>query len=402
MPDLYQVVFTGALASTVAQEQVVRDFAAVFKVPEEKAWRLVLSNSEHVLKKDIDRANAERYRQLLEEIGLVVRVEPMDAVPAAAPAMEPLPEPAAAPARQWTPPPAPAAAAAAERNPYAPPAADLTIPAARGGQQGFTGPHGLPAGRGWGWVGQGWGLFKQAPFAWIGAFLVYLLITLVAGLIPFLGAILTYLFGPVLVAGFYHAADRQHAGEGFAVGNIFHGFSNRLGPLVGLGAIFLGFIVAIGILFGLVFVAFVGVSGGFDPTAMEQNPELLMAAMGPVGVILILAFMLVVIPASMAYWFAPPLVLLNGQAPIAALELSFTGCWRNILPFLLFGLALFLWSLLIMVVMALAMAAAEWLGFVVILLAMLAFGPVAFAASYMAYREIFYSSRVVGRHASTF
>jgi len=75
MAQLYQVVFTGELKSGANAEQAARDFAAVFKVPEEKAWKLVLDRSPHVLKRDIDEANAARYRDILDEIGLEVRVE---------------------------------------------------------------------------------------------------------------------------------------------------------------------------------------------------------------------------------------------------------------------------------------------------------------------------------------
>jgi hypothetical protein len=59
MNRLFQVVFTGQLLPGVNPEQAARDFAAVFKIPEEKAWRLILDQHEHVLKREVNEANAE-------------------------------------------------------------------------------------------------------------------------------------------------------------------------------------------------------------------------------------------------------------------------------------------------------------------------------------------------------
>ena len=79
MGALYQVLFTGQLKPDIDPEQAVREFGTVFKVSDDKARQLVLGGQERVLKKEVDEANAERYRALLDEIGLMVRVEPVDA-----------------------------------------------------------------------------------------------------------------------------------------------------------------------------------------------------------------------------------------------------------------------------------------------------------------------------------
>ncbi len=77
MGALYQVIFTGQLKPDIDPEQAVREFGTVFKVSDDKARQLVLGGQERVLKKEVDEANAERYRALLDEIGLMVRVEPV-------------------------------------------------------------------------------------------------------------------------------------------------------------------------------------------------------------------------------------------------------------------------------------------------------------------------------------
>ena len=40
----------------------------------------------------------------------------------------------------------------------------------------------------------------------------------------------------------------------------------------------------------------------------------------------------------MAYWFAPALIVFRGDSPMAAMKASFKASWRNIPPFLVYGL----------------------------------------------------------------
>ena len=76
----------------------------------------------------------------------------------------------------------------------------------------------------------------------------------------------------------------------------------------------------------------------------------------------------------MALWLAPALVVLRGMAPVAAIKASFSGCLKNIVPFLIYGIIAF----------AAGIVAAIPLG-----LGWLVLGPVLFASVYVAYREIY-------------
>lgn len=51
------------------------------------------------------------------------------------------------------------------------------------------------------WMGQGWELFKRAPGSWIGLAVVFFIIGVVAGAIPYFGPLAIGLFGPVLTYG---------------------------------------------------------------------------------------------------------------------------------------------------------------------------------------------------------
>ena len=99
-----------------------------------------------------------------------------------------------------------------------------------------------------------------------------------------------------------------------------------------------------------------------------------MGSGGPATLLAILIAMLLIIPVLMAFYFAPALILFHDLDVVSALKRSFTGCLRNILPFLLFGIAMFFLSILAMIPLM--------LGFLVL-------SPIAMITIYVAYREIF-------------
>ena len=76
----------------------------------------------------------------------------------------------------------------------------------------------------------------------------------------------------------------------------------------------------------------------------------------------------------MAMWFSPALVTLQGHGAVRAVAESFKGCVRNIAPFLLYGVILF--------VLAAIATVPAGLGWIVL-------GPVIVGSVYSAYREIF-------------
>ncbi|MBS1203060.1 MAG: hypothetical protein H6R22_1569 [Chromatiaceae bacterium] len=110
----------------------------------------------------------------------------------------------------------------------------------------------------------------------------------------------------------------------------------------------------------------------FDPNAMD--PEA-MAGLGPMVLMPVLLGLLVAVPIAMAILFAPALVALNDVPVLRALELSFIGCWRNILPFLVYGLV------------ALGLV---FVGSIPFGLGLLVVFPLLTIAIYLAYRDIYY------------
>ncbi|MEY6433025.1 hypothetical protein ABC977_11480 [Thioalkalicoccus limnaeus] len=77
MSTRFNVVYSGELKAGVRSQHVIADFAARFRIPQEQARTLILGGRAMVLKRDVDAESAELYRAALEQVGLVVRVEPL-------------------------------------------------------------------------------------------------------------------------------------------------------------------------------------------------------------------------------------------------------------------------------------------------------------------------------------
>jgi uncharacterized membrane protein len=163
-------------------------------------------------------------------------------------------------------------------------------------------------------------------------------------------------------------------GEGgeLEIGHLFAGFKDKFGTLAAVGAIYLVASIVVALVVGLVTGAgvFALLRGG-DPTAGQ-------AAGAVMGMLLaMLVMMALMIPVAMAIWFAPALVVLNGRGAVDAMKESFAGCLKNIVPFLLYGVVLFIASIIAAIPLG--------LGYLVL-------GPVMAGSIYAAYRDIYFTS----------
>lgn len=241
----------------------------------------------------------------------------------------------------------------------------------------------VDAGRGWGWIVEGWGLFVKAPGVWIVILLIYLALSVVLSLIPFVGMIAHALLSPVLVGGMLYGSAMQARGEELEIGHLFQGFRDqaRMGPLVMLGLIS----VAGYVLMALVFVVFLG--GGMmmgammDSTGAGVPPEAMSGLFVGAGLVALLIVLLIGLGVAMALFYGIPLVMLAGQNAWPAVQASVAACWINMLPLLVFGL--------IYLVLAVVAAIPLGFGFLVLL-------PVTVCAVYASYREVFEEAPLPG------
>ena len=229
---------------------------------------------------------------------------------------------------------------------------------------------GLPVGFAWGWIVEGWRLFVRAPLMWIVSIVVIFVIAIVVNFVPLLGTLAFQLFQGVFAAGFVVACRSLEKGGEFELEHLFAGFTRRLGSLLMVGLLFL--LGWIGI--ALVFMAFVGLS--ILSALMGGDASAAMAAFAASGSMLlgVLVMLGLMVPLMAAYWFAPALVIMHDITPVAAMKESFFACFRNFIPFLLYGLV---------------MTVGAFLAVLPFGLGLLVWVPVAIASTYVAYRQIF-------------
>lgn len=408
--NTYKVIFSGTLKAGTDVEQFISGFMQLFKVPEEQARKLASMGRAITLKENLDAAAAEKYRQVLDKLGMQVHVEPISAAPLS---INPISAPpASTPADDSqqdevadTRPRCPkcgsdrlkdddclacgiiisrflerqarsvAESAATTANPYATPQSDLTLVSS--GEPGtMNGPHSVPAGNGWSWITAGWSYFSRNPFAWIGALIVWMLLMVVGSLIPFLGSLAINLLAPVFTAGFLLGANEQREGGNFEVSHLFAGFSHNTGGLVLVGLFYMIGMVLITVVVAMMVGGTLFAMSGTLQSA-NSDPQALAMTLGGPMLIAVLVAALLVIPLMMAYWFAPGLVALEGVSPIDAMKMSFSACLKNIMPFLIYSLI----ALLLMIVAIIPFG----LGLFVLM-------PVMIAAMYASYRDIFYAA----------
>ena len=252
-------------------------------------------------------------------------------------------------------------------NPYAAPSSNLEQGVVSGESRLLPVPRGVAAGRGWGWITDGFQYFKRSWGAWILGMLVGLLVVLL-NIIPVIGQVIYMLVFYVIVGGVMMGCHAQSRGEPFKVSYLFAAFKKPTKLILWSVLMAVVTIVLMGLAFGSSFVGMMTMSPDDAAGAAE--------VMGDPSVFLIkfLVIMLIFIPLSMAIWFAPALIAINDLSIGSALKMSFSGCLKNILPFLVFGL----------IGMVLYIVAAIPLG-----LGLFVFFPTFTAASYVAYRDIF-------------
>ncbi len=232
------------------------------------------------------------------------------------------------------------------------------------------------AGRGWGWIVEGWQLFAKAPGVWVVILLIYFGISVVLSFIPFIGGLAYMLLSPVLAGGMLYGAAAQARGETLEIGHLFQGFRDqeRMGPLVLLGAISLAGYV----LMALVVMVFMGgglvMGATLDSTGAIVPPEAIGGVLAGVGLIVALILIVMGFLIAMALFYGVPLVMLGRQNAWPAAQASIVACWINMLPFLVFGL--------IYIVLAFVAVIPFGLGFLIL-------GPVTVCAIYASYREVF-------------
>jgi uncharacterized membrane protein len=230
---------------------------------------------------------------------------------------------------------------------------------------------GLAAGAGWDWIARGWGLFVKAPLMWIVSLVILFVLAILLAFVPILGSLAFQALQAVFAGGFIAACRSLERGGEFELEHLFAGFKVRFVPLLIVGLVFM----VASLVLVLVFFAIAGLS--LLPAVMSGDSAAMSAALAGSVIAMMLGSLVMLalfVPLLAAYWFAPALVMVHDMAPIAAMKASFFASFRNFVPFLLYGLVMFVALIVAMIPFGLGM---------------LVWVPVAIASTYVAYRQIF-------------
>ena len=240
------------------------------------------------------------------------------------------------------------------------------------------------AGRGVAWVAEGWRLFARAPLMWLLATMMLFLFSIIISIVPFIGSAVVQVLNPVYTAGFSVACRSLETGGDFEMDQLLAGFRSRFGPLAVVGLIFLAGMAVILLVFAV--AAGFSVIGAFLSGAAtpEDWPSVLASSAMSVALGLLIALALWV-PLLAAYWFAPTLVILHDVAPAKAMAASLRACFRNFVPYLVYGIVM----LAIALVAAIPTIVIPLVGWLVSAAAFVVIYIVNVTAAYASYRDIF-------------
>jgi hypothetical protein len=193
--------------------------------------------------------------------------------------------------------------------------------------------------RGSAWWGEGWRLFRRSPGMWVAIVLLYLVVTVLVSVVPYVGDLGTSLLTPVFVGGMMIGCRALDRGEPLRISHLFEGFqAAHFVQLLIIGALN----VALTLVFKLVSGAGLLGTEALERLALAQDPMAGLAgtalAMSATALLVLLLVLVALTVFAMLNWFAPALVALRGMRAIEAMKVSFVACLKNWVPFLVYSL----------------------------------------------------------------
>lgn len=203
------------------------------------------------------------------------------------------------------------------------------------------------AGRGAGWVGDGWRMFIASPGMWVVLAIIWLLISIALQMVPVAGMLAGLLVAPILGGGLLLAADDIERGGEIDVGTLFRPVTDDAtrNPMLVLGGIYLGANMAIMVVVTLLMI--LGITFAIAQNGMQVRPEqidpgqidpAMLYAMGGFAVLVVLLIIALVLLITILFYFAIPLVAFGRAEPGRALATGTRALLRNWAPLTILGL----------------------------------------------------------------
>jgi len=248
-----------------------------------------------------------------------------------------------------------------------------------------------PAARGALWLREAFGMLSRARGRWLMLVLLYYLIMAIVDVLPVIGRIAVPMLKPVFAVGFLAAAWSQERGEPPRLRQLFQGFRANLFALLPLGVLLI-VAATIGALATML------VDGGALLQVLSGRMQVDEATLlsGSLQGAMVFGFVCV-LPALLALWYAPALVVFHGCSAAHALLFSLRASlvnWRALTVYMLLvlfygvivpGLAMAAIGLMVPGNAALAIALTALLPYFLFMIATL------HISDYVSYRDIFHA-----------
>ena len=245
----------------------------------------------------------------------------------------------------------------------------------------------VAASRGVRWLGEGWQLYRAAPFGWLALVFAYWLLITVVSLVPYAGPAAAAVMVPALSVGFMAAARAAEHGTRVELRLLFDGFRQTPAPQLVLGAAYLACLAAViaasSLADGGALAGMLVTGGGPDPADIES---------GNLGAAAATAALLYA-PVMTLFWFAPPLAAWHGAPPAKALFFSAAAFLMNWRAFATYGAACLAGTFALSGAMLLCAVALRVPPMALVTPVLIVLLPLLFASFYASYRDVFGPSR---------
>ena len=217
---------------------------------------------------------------------------------------------------------------------------------------------------GWGvnWITKAFAIFKDQFLLWLAIGVAYLIIAVIGSSVPVINFIFPFI-SFVFVGGIIKGCADQATGRELKFDHLFSAFNTHLMPLIILFVLYLVAMIVMMIPMLIVF-------GSMFVSLAQESSDVAIVGMA-IGTLLVF---LLLFPVLMAIWFAPALIVLHDIEPVRAMKMSFKGCLKNILPFLVFWIVA-------PIIMILAVVFTLGLGILILL-------PIGMITYYTSYRDV--------------
>ena len=246
----------------------------------------------------------------------------------------------------------------------------------------------VDARHGWQWLVQGLMLFRKDPAHWLMLIALLFIGSRVLLAVPYLG-LLVVLITPNFLAGLTHGAQALEQGKPLRLGYLASGFLKNAGHLVTLGGVsLLGHFLMLVAMTTVAGAALSDVVQTMSTGAITQETVAAMRVAAPRLLLSVCVGLAIAVPVMLAVWFAPMLVFFDDVKPGPAMLMSLWACLRNIMPMLVYAIAL-MGPLLVMMQIGVALTRQPDMG--IWLLA-----PVLVPSLYASYRDLFVQEPAAG------